>query len=232
MEGKKVLIIDDDPGLRQVVKEALEVEGATVFEAGDGRTGLQQFYSHRPDLVLLDVIMPDMNGWETCRQLRMLDDTPIIMMTGLKEDEEVIRGLDYGADDFVIKPFSASVLMARARAALRRAEPREGEQPVVYRDERLLIDLDRRRVKVNGEPVKLTATEFRLLACLMRRPGRVVTYENILEEVWGWEYRDSVDYVHVYVSHLRRKLEEESRNPRYFLTEHGVGYRFKGDLEI
>lgn len=231
MHNKKVLIIDDDVNLCQIVKFTFARAGATVFTALDGREGLRHFYDHRPDLVILDIRMPDMNGWETCRQIRLLSNVPVIMLTTLNRDEEITKGLDYGADDFVTKPFSREVLMARSRAVLRRAEQAdEIDFQLSYSDEYLAIDLQKRRVVVQGKPVRLTATEFRLLSYFMQNAGQPLTYETILHKVWGQEYQDSIDYVHVYLSHLRRKLEEDPRRPRYLLTEHGVGYRFEEQM--
>jgi two-component system, OmpR family, alkaline phosphatase synthesis response regulator PhoP len=228
MNDKKILIIDDDVNLGQTIKLTFARVGAEVFTAVDGRDGLRQFYEYRPDLVILDVRMPDINGWETCRQIRLLSNVPIIMLTTLDNDEDVIRGLDYGADDFVTKPFSREVLLARARAVLRRSEQlADPEDLQIYNDSYLLIDLRKHRVQVDGQAVQLSSTEFRLLAYLLQNAGQVLTYQNILDKVWGWEYQDSIDYVHVYVSHLRRKLEADPRNPRYLLTERGIGYRFE-----
>ena len=228
MNDKKILIIDDDVNLGQTIKLTFARTGAEVFTAVDGRDGLRQFYEYRPDLVILDVRMPDINGSETCRQIRLLSNVPIIMLTTLDNDEDVIRGLDYGADDFVTKPFSRDVLLARARAVLRRSEQlAEPEDQQSYNDSYLLIDLRKHRVQVDGQAVQLSSTEFRLLAYLLQNAGQVLTYQNILDKVWGWEYQDSIDYVHVYVSHLRRKLEADPRNPRYLLTERGIGYRFE-----
>jgi two-component system KDP operon response regulator KdpE len=228
MQNKKILVIDDDVNLSQMMKFTFSRVGAEVYTAVDGREGLHRFYEHRPDLVILDVRMPDVDGWETCRQIRMFSNVPIIMLTTLNKDEEIIRGLDYGADDFVSKPFSRDVVLARARALLRRTEaPFEMDGQATYSDDYLVINLEKRRVLVRGESVQLTATEFRLLSYLLQNAGQVLTYRTILDKVWGWEYQDSVDYVHVYLSHLRRKIEEDPRNPKYLLTERGVGYRFE-----
>lgn len=228
MHDKKILIIDDDINLCQIVKFAFGREGAEVFSAHDGRSGLQLFYKHRPDLVILDIRMPDIDGWETCKQIRTLSNVPIIMLTMLHRNDEIIKGLNHGADDFVTKPFSHDVLIARSKAVLRRTEQmNEPEEQVTYSDDYLAIDLERRRVLVRGQMVQLTATEFRLLSVLLRNAGRVLSYESILRHVWGDDYEGSTDYVQVYLSHLRRKLEEDPRNPRYLLTEHGVGYRFE-----
>jgi two-component system KDP operon response regulator KdpE len=228
MQGKKILVIDDDVTLSQMIKFTFTRAGAEVFTAVDGREGLHRFYEQRPDLVILDVRMPDVDGWETCRQIRLFSNVPIIMLTTLNKDGEIIRGLDHGADDFVTKPFSREVLLARARALMRRTEaPAESGSQSVYSDDYLVVNLEKRRVLVQGELVQLTATEFRLLSFLLQNAGQVLTYQTILDKVWGWEYQDSVDYVHVYLSHLRRKIEEDPRNPRYLLTERGVGYRFE-----
>lgn len=228
MEDKKILVIDDDLNLGQAIKLTFARVGAEVFTAVDGRDGLRQFYEHRPDLVILDVRMPDIDGWETCRQIRLLSNVPIIMLTTMDKDEDVLRGFDFGADDFVTKPFSREVLLARARAVLRRVELlNEASDQSAYNDGHLNIDLRKRRVMVNGEQAQLTATEFRLLSYLLQNAGQILTYQNILDKVWGWEYQDSIDYVHVYISHLRKKLEPDPRNPQYVLTERGIGYRFE-----
>ena len=228
MNGKKILVIDDDVNLCQIVKFAFGRTGANVVVARDGREGLQKLYQHRPDLVILDIRMPDMDGWETCRQIRLVSSVPVIMLTNVNRDEEVVRGLDYGADDFVTKPFSQDVLIARARAVLRRGDLADEEHsPLRFQDNHLLIDLDKRQIFVKGEPVRLTATEYRLLSYLLRNANQVLTYEAILKNVWGAEYENSVEYVHVYLSHLRRKIEEEPRHPQYLLTEHSIGYRFQ-----
>lgn len=224
----KVLIVDDDVYVNDVLKITFEQEGAIVSTAANGREGLQTFFVERPDLVILDVMMPGIDGWEVCRQIRLLSDTPVIMLTTLRHDDEVIKGLEYGADDFVTKPCSGKVLLARARATLRRTKvvTKVTQELTDYKDNYLSVDIESRQVMVAGEPIKLTATEFRMLAYLLENAGRVLTYNQILDAVWGWEYRDSIDYVHVYASHLRRKLEENPRKPEYLLTEHGVGYRF------
>lgn len=228
LQGATILVIDDDINLCQMLEITLAIEGAFVYTATDGKEGLQKFFAHRPSLIILDILMPNMSGWEVCRQIRLMADTPIIMLTTLNRDEEIIRGLDFGADDFIHKPFNAAVLLARVRAMLRRANLAASEKKpsAGYSDEHLVIDLEKREVRVLGEPVKLTATEFQLLTYLLQNANHVRTYQQILENVWGWEYYDNVDYVHVYISHLRRKIEPDTRNPRYLLTDHGIGYRF------
>ncbi|MCX6044846.1 MAG: response regulator transcription factor [Chloroflexi bacterium] len=228
MQDKKILVIDDDYNLCQMIKFSFNRAGAQVYTASNGRDGLRQFYEQRPDLIVLDVRMPDIDGWETCRQIRLLANVPIIMLTTLDKDEEIVHGLNCGADDFVTKPFSRDVLMARVNALLRRAElPSETGRQAIYNDGYLMLDLGKHMVSVAGKLLQLTATEFRLLTYLFQNAGQVLTYQTILDRVWGWEYQDSVDYVHVYLSHLRRKVEEDPRNPRYLLTERGIGYRFE-----
>ena len=227
LQGNTVLIVDDDPDLCLMLKLALERQGAEVFTAPDGEKGLQTFYAQRPDLVILDILMPRMDGWETCRQMRLLADTPIIMLTALTDEQILIRGLDAGADDFIRKPFSPDVLFARMRAVLRRTnEDQAGEITAHYKDSYLEIDMANRRVRVSGHPVKLTSTEFRLLNYLLQNANQVMPYRQILQHVWGWEYRDAIDYAHVYISHLRQKLEPDPKAPRYLLNEYGVGYLF------
>ena len=226
MENKTILIIDDDINLSQVLKLTFKRVGATVHSALDGREGLQKFFTTRPDLVLLDIRMPVLNGWEVCKQIRLMSDTPVIMLTTLNQNDEIVRGLDIGADDFVTKPFSREVLLARAKAALRREKPKLADKEVVYQDEYLQINLASRQVFADGELIKLSGREFNLLAYLVENAGRVLSHEQILKKVWGWEYLDSPDYVHVYLSHLRKKIEVDSKNPTYLQTEHGIGYRF------
>jgi len=228
MQGKRILVIDGDPSLRRLLEYSFSQAGGQVYTAADGQEGLRQLYAHRPDLVILDIVMPNMDGWETCHHIRQLSEVPIIILSGLRQEDDVIRGLDCGADDYVTKPFSVKVLLARARAVLRRAAlPPVTEEPVIYNDDYLTVDRGRRQVLVRGEPVKLTPTEYGLLAYLVQNAGRVVTCRQILEKIWGWEYQDDVDYVRVYIWHLRQKLEEDPRNPQYVLTEYGVGYRFE-----
>ncbi len=229
MEEKKVLVVDDDPALLPLIEYTFAREGYEVLTACDGKEALREFFAHKPDLVILDIMMPRMDGWETCRRIREVSDAPIVMLTARGQDEDIVRGLEYGADDYLTKPFSIKVLLAHARAVLRRAAlpPVEYAEPTTYADDFLTIDLKERRVTVGGEPVKLTPTEYRLLAYLVQNAGQVLTFTQILQNVWGWEYQDDLDYVRVYVWHLRQKLEQDPKNPRYIQTELGVGYRFE-----
>jgi DNA-binding response OmpR family regulator len=230
MPNEKVLVVDDDPALLPLIEYTFAREGYEVFAAPDGKEAMREFFAHRPHLVVLDIMMPRMDGWETCRRIREVSDVPIIMLTAKGQDEDIVRGLEYGADDYLTKPFSIKVLLAHARAVLRRAAlpPVADEEPTAFSDDYLTIDLKERRVAVRGEVVKLTPTEYRLLAYLVQNPGQVLTFQQILQSVWGWEYQDDLDYVRVYVWHLRQKLEEDPKNPSYIQTEMGVGYRFEG----
>jgi two-component system KDP operon response regulator KdpE len=227
MQAKKILLVDDDVNLRQSLKIDFTRAGATVYAANDGQTALKLFYYHQPDLVILDINMPVMNGWETCKQIRMVAETPIIMLTSANLEQDVVRGLEYGADDFVTKPFSRNILTARINAVLRRTDQGHKEgQVTVYDDQYLRIDCLKRQVRVRGELIKLSSTEFKLLAYFLEHRNQTLSYQTILSNVWGWEYQNEIDYVHVYVSHIRRKIEEDPRNPRYLLTVHNVGYTF------
>ena len=225
--AEKVLVVDDDPMLAELVAYNLRAEGYEVVTAADGQEGLRQFYAERPDLVILDVAMPKLDGYQVCQRIREMSDTPVIMLTARGQEEEIIRGLDLGADDYITKPFQVNVLSARVRATLRRAqtEPMSGDGPN-YSDPYLSIDLEARQITVDGEMVKLTPTEFKLLAVLVRNKGRVVEFRQLLESVWGFEYIDDVDYLRVYIWHLRKKLEPDSKEPIYLLNELNVGYRF------
>jgi len=235
LQDKRILVVDDDPELLRLVEICLSVTKAQVYTAPDGQMGLRQFFLLRPDLVVLDVMMPDLDGWQVCQHVRLHSDVPILFLTAMGREEDVVRGLDCGAVDYVTKPFSPRVLVARVRAALRRRALTPGpDRPPThgYSDGHLTVDLDAHRVLVRGQPVRLTAKEYQLLACLLRNAGRVLTYRQILEEVWGWEYQNNADYAHVYMWRLRKKLERDPRNPQYLLTEHGVGYRFQELLPV
>lgn len=225
MQDRRILIVDDDPDLIALLTPVFEREGAQVEHALTGKEALRQFYETRPHLVLLDLYLPDFDGWEMYRRLRELADTPVIILTALHQEERVVQALDSGVADYVNKPVSIPILLARIRAALRRREREAKPDLFRFDDGCLFIDLGRREVQLQGEPVRLTATEYRLLAYLARHCGMVRSYRQILKNVWGWEYRDSPEYVHVYISRLRRKLEPDPEEPRYFRTEYGIGYR-------
>jgi two-component system KDP operon response regulator KdpE len=222
----KLLIIEDDATLARAVAIGLGLRGYDVRTAGDGPTGLQLAAEWEPDLVILDIMMPGMDGWEVCRRLRETSDTPVIMLTAKGLQEHVIRGLTLGADDYVKKPFDLRELELRVEAVLRRPRPREAEESAVFDDGRLRIDLERRLVLRGGEPVHLTPTEFRLLACLVRGRGRPVAHQELLRVAWGPGYVEETANLAVYIRYLREKLEETPGSPRYICTEWGVGYRF------
>jgi len=226
---KKILLIDDDPAFVRLVEHVLTQKGYEVLSASSGGEGLRLLFVHRPDLVLLDVVMPGMDGWQTCSRIRDISDVPIIMLTAHeKTEEDIVRALDYGADDYLIKPVRSRELVARVRAVMRRAElPARERGGITYSDGFLTVDITERRVLVNGEQVKLTPIEFRLLALLLQNAGRILTHRQLLEKVWGWEYIDDVDYVRIYVWHLRQKIEPDPSQPKYVITEPGVGYYFR-----
>ncbi|MFC2001466.1 response regulator transcription factor [Chloroflexota bacterium] len=228
--AKKILIVDDDPALVRLVDRVLVQKGYGVLKASNGQEALRLLFAERPDLVLLDVVMPGMDGWQTCCRIRDVSDLPIIILTGKQDSEDdIVRGLDHGADEYLLKPVGNKELVARVRAALRRAESPsylDKNREVTFDDGFLAVALAERKVMVDGERVKLTPREFRLLALLVENAGRILTHRQVLEKVWGWEYIDDVDYVRIYIAHLRRKIEPYPAQPRYILTEPGVGYYF------
>lgn len=202
-----------------------------MLAAGDGQEALRITFAQKPDLVLLDVIMPKMDGWQTCSRIREMSDVPIVMLTGVrKSEEDIVHGLDYGADEYLIKPVGSRELVSRVQAVLRRAElppSSDARRELTYSDDFLVVDIAERKVIVNGERVKLTPTEFKLLAILVGNPNRILTHVQLLEKVWGWEYIDDIDHVRVYIWHLRQKIESNPAQPRYIMTEPGVGYYFQ-----
>lgn len=229
--AKKILVVDDDAALVRLVDQVLTGKGYEVLTANNGQEALRLLFTHKPELVLLDVVMPKMDGWQTCSRIRDISNIPIIILTGKqKSEDDIVRGLDCGADDYLLKPIGSKELVARVRAVLRRAElPSlvDAGRRVTYHDDYLAIDVVERKIIANGERVRLTPTEFRLLALLVENAGRVLTHQQLLEKVWGWEYVDDLDYVRIYISHLRHKIEPEPAEPRYIMTEPGVGYYFQ-----
>lgn len=225
---ERILIIDDDPALRQLVVNTLRQEGYHMLTAADGPEGLRQMYEGHPDLIVLDIRMPTMDGWTVCQRIREVSNIPILMLTAEGDPEEIVKGLDLGADDYLVKPFDMGVLLARVRANLRRAasEPSVAGRNAVYSDAHLTINFDEHRVLVDGEPIRLTPTEFSLLAHLVEAAPRIVPYRELLQNIWGFEYIDDIDYLRVYIWHLRRKLEPNPKAPTYIINELGVGYRF------
>jgi DNA-binding response OmpR family regulator len=228
MIDQKVLLIDDDADLLHLAGLLFKKAGAQVFTARDGLEGISKLFICNPNLIILDVMMPGTNGFEVCQRIRQVSNAPIILLTALNHEQEMLRGLESGADDFLSKPFNADVLLARARTVLRRsANGSPQNSNFQFNNGHLSIDIEKRHVVVEERRVKLTPIEFRLLVFLARNSGKVLTFNHILSNVWGDEYKGSVDYVHVYVSHLRNKIEENAKRPRYVLTVHGVGYMFE-----
>ncbi len=223
----KILIVDDEPTVLELVQRNLEREGYRVVTASDGQEGMRIMYAEQPNLVILDVMMPGLDGWQVCQRIRGMSDVPIIMLTARRQEADIVKGLDLGADDYLVKPFRRGELLARVGAVLRRARVEQIDLAgVTYDDDYLSINLADRRVSIEGETVKLTPTEYRLLAFLVSNRGRVLTFQKILENVWGFEYVDDLDYVRVYVWHLRRKIESDPKNPSYLINIPNVGYRF------
>lgn len=222
-----ILLIDDDRHLLSLIRTFLSQRGFNVLVAPSGPEGLRIAYKHHPALIVLDLMMPGMDGWTVCRRLRDISDTPIIMLTAKDTEEDIIQGFELGADDYIVKPFSLMELLARIRAVLRRAEaPQQPAELRSFADGELVVDFARRRVIVRGEPVDLTPTEFELLSCLVRNAGRVVPREILLAQVWGDEYIGETQYLKLYIRYLRQKIERDPSNPEFILTEWGVGYRF------
>jgi two-component system, OmpR family, KDP operon response regulator KdpE len=222
-DQRRILIVDDEPGLRELVRINLEHEGFAVLQAENGVQGLEMIQQEHPDLVILDVMMPEMDGWDVCRRLREFSQVPVLMLTARVQSQDIVTGLESGADDYLLKPFNMDELMARVRALLRRVP--SPNRPVVAAGGEIQIDKQKREVLVRGEPVDLTPTEYDLLLLLAEHAGAVLDHETLLRGVWGQEYTKDNDYLKVYIWHLRRKLEQDPRDPKLLLTEWGVGYR-------
>jgi len=222
-----ILVVDDEERMARFIRLNLEHDGFQVVEAYRGMAAIQALRDAMPDLVLLDVMMPDLDGFEVLKLIREVSSVPVIMLTAKGEEDDRVHGLELGADDYITKPFSPRELVSRVRAVLRRTET-AGNVPrdLIEVDERFKIDFGRREVWVEGELVKLRPTEYRLLYHLVQNAGWVMTYDQLLSKVWGYEYRDEPHYVRLYVNYLRQKLEKDPSNPQYILTERGVGYRF------
>ncbi len=223
----RILVVDDEERMVRFIRLNLEHDGFQVIEAFKGMQAIQAIRNQLPDLVLLDVMLPDMDGFEVLKMIREINSVPVIMLTAKGEEDDRVHGLELGADDYVTKPFSPRELVSRVKAVLRRADSIGGGiRGLIEVDDRLNIDFDRREVWLDGELVKLRPTEFKLLYHLVQNAGWVVTHDQILAKVWGYEYRDEPHYVRLYINYLRQKLEKNPADPQYILTERGVGYRF------
>ena len=223
-----LLVVDDDLPILRFLRAGLRTDGYRVLEARTGTDALAQAATRAPDLVVLDLGLPDIDGFEVVRRLREWSHVPVLVLSARGQEQDKIRALDAGADDYITKPFAMGELLARIRVALRhRARVAEGDAPAVFELDDLVVDLARRTVTVAGVDVRLTPLEFRLLALLVRHAGRVLTHEQVLREVWGPGYASQHHYVRVYVAQLRKKLEHDPDRPRWIMTEPGVGYRWR-----
>ncbi len=230
-DKKLILVVDDEPRMTKFVRMNLELEGYRVGEAANGLEALNKVRNALPDLVILDVNMPELDGFETLKLIRETGNVPVIMLTVKADEEDRIKGLELGADDYVTKPFSPRELASRVKAVLRRTGmPAPTEKTEIKVDDDLSIDFKKREVIVRGDAspsrIKLRPTEYRLLYHLVNNAGYVMTHDMLLAKVWGHEYRDESQYVRLYINYLRHKIEPDPANPKYILTEHGVGYRF------
>jgi two-component system, OmpR family, KDP operon response regulator KdpE len=231
MSEGKILVVDDEPQIRRVMKVILIGERYEVVEARSGETALIRFREFLPDLVLLDLNMPGIGGLETCREIRETSDVPVIILTVRQEEERKVELLDAGADDYITKPFSKQELLARIRAAMRRFPFSSISGPHVFVSEHLEIDFDARKIRAGKKYVRLTPKEFDLLRYLVSQAGKPVPHRELLQAVWGPDYGDQTDYLRVFITHLRKKIERNPAKPQYILTEPWMGYRFNPPTE-
>jgi len=223
----KILVVDDEKRMVRFIQLNLEQDGFQVLTAYNGAEALEQVRTQLPDLILLDIMMPDISGFEVLKRIREVNSVPVIMLTAKGEEDDRIQGLELGADDYITKPFSPREMVSRIRAVLRRTRSfKEDQVDLIKVDDRLTIDFSRREVWVEDKIVDLRPTEYRLLYHLVKNAGWVNTHEQLLSKVWGFEYQDEPHYVRLYVNYLRKKLEKDPSNPQYILTERGIGYRF------
>jgi two-component system KDP operon response regulator KdpE len=225
MSGARILVVDDETQLRRALRRSLEGHGYTVHEAEDGRDAVQEHESFKPDLILLDLMLPDTTGVEVCKQLRRAYQTPIIVLSVVGDEESKVAALDEGADDYLTKPFGMDELLARVRVALRRGSSDRAQSSTIAAGN-LTIDLERRTVQLSGQEVHLTPTEYSLLKYLATNAGKVLTHPMILRAVWGSEYGEDTHILRTYINQLRDKLGDDPAAPRYISTDPGVGYRF------
>ena len=231
-DKKKILVIDDEDDIRLFAGTRLQRAGYETLEAADGLEGLRRFYSDRPDLVVLDIAMPEMDGWQVLERIREVSSVPVLMLTAAAQERDKIRGLTEGADDYVTKPFSGDEFLARVAAMLRRtANTQEASSTNIYRDQQISIDFPRHEVVVRGQQVDLSPTEFRLLSVLTRNAGQVLSQDQLLDHVWGQDYAESLDVVRLYIGYLRRKIELTPGNPSLVETVRGFGYRYRKPAE-
>ncbi len=228
MSAGKILVVDDEPQIRRVIKVILTGEKYEIVEARSGEAALLRFREFLPDLVLLDLNMPGMGGLETCRAIRDVSDVPIIILTVRREESEKVELLDAGADDYVTKPFGKQEVLARIRAALRRSPGSTTSGPQTFVSDDLEVDFETRRVRAGKKNVRLTPKEFDLLRYLVSERGKPVPHRELLQAVWGPDYGDQTDYLRVFITHLRKKIEPNPAKPKYILTEPWIGYRFAG----
>lgn len=224
--SEKVLVIDDEETTVQLIGMLLERRGFEVIKAYRAEEGLRKAYRYQPDIVLLDIMMPDMDGWEVCKRLREMSDVPVIFLTARSEVRDVVRGLEMGADDYVVKPYDNDELVARVKAHLRRSPRPNTSEEMVFDNGEFRINFLNREVYVRNEIKHLTPKEFSLLGVLVRNAGRVVTRTELVTQAWGEEYGDAIDSLKLYIHYLRQKLETDPQQPDYILTSRGVGYRF------
>lgn len=224
--AEKILVIDDEEYTVQLLGLLLERRGFEVYKAYGAEEGLRKAYRHQPDLVLLDIMMPDMDGWEVCKRLREMSDVPIIFLTARAEGRDVVKGLEIGADDYIVKPYDNEELVARVKAHLRRAPKPNMSEELSFNNGDFRINFMNREVRVRNEIKHLTPKEFNLLGVLVRNAGRVVPRNELVTEAWGEEYGDAIDSLKLYIHYLRLKVEIDHERPEYILTSRGVGYRF------
>jgi len=227
LKNRRILVVDDEERMVRFIRLNLEHDGFRVVEAFRGNQAMDRLRSTMPDLILLDVMLPDIDGFEVLKMIREVSHVPVIMLTAKGEEDDRVRGLELGADDYVTKPFSPRELVGRVKAVLRRTESTSGgTHGLIEVDERLKFDFDRHEVWLEGKLINLRPTEYRLLYHLVQNAGWVISHDQLLANVWGYEYRDEPHYVRLYINYLRQKLEKDPANPQYILTERGVGYRF------
>ena len=231
--GSRILVIDDDPDIAKLLTTILKPHGFVVYHSGDGAEGIKNAYELHPDLIILDVMMPMMDGWDVCTRLRELSDVPILMLTARSAETDMLRGFTLGADDYIKKPFSKAELEVRVRALLRRKKNRNGRSDIShYTDKVLNIDLETQAVELHGKALDLSATEYSLLACLVRNMGKTVPHSQLLREVWGCEYGNLSTTLTLYIHYLRKKLEHGQHDHQYIHTQWGRGYCFVPVNEI